>query len=255
MDIRPRETVGLALWHLGVQDLALCEAAWRLADSGETCVDAGANIGVVSGVFALRSGKTGRVFSFEPHPDIYRRLKHNTELWTQSGRDVAAVQAVNKGLSDHVGSARLAEPDSFEGNEGTSRVVTDSSAAPKGREFQIELATLDDTIPSGGAVGVMKLDVEGHEESVLRGAAGLIGRRAIRDILYEEHTLYPSPTSRLLEAAGYRVFFLDRTFGGPALLPPAAHAHRTEWEAPNFLATLDPARAESRLAAKGWQVL
>ena len=59
MRVRPRETVGHIMWHLGVLDLAASEVCWRLLDPGETAVDVGANIGVMTGLLARRAGPTG----------------------------------------------------------------------------------------------------------------------------------------------------------------------------------------------------
>ncbi len=61
MRVRPAEGVGRSLWRLGVYDLVTCELCWRLLDPGETAVDVGANIGVVTGLLARRAGPAGEV--------------------------------------------------------------------------------------------------------------------------------------------------------------------------------------------------
>jgi FkbM family methyltransferase len=257
MHIRPRDTVGHALWHLGVQDLILCEAVWRLADPGETCLDVGANIGVVTGLLARRVGPQGRVLAYEPHPDVHAEARANHERWPRS--QIGTVDLRQQALSDQPGEAELFEPAVFAENRGTSSleaVASDTgSSNANGRRFRVPLARLDEAVPNGGRVGLMKIDVEGHEVAVFRGAKDLLGSGRLRDIVFEEHHQYPSDASRALEAFGYRVFFLGRTFFGPLLEAPDQHAGAVGWLPPNFLATRDPERARARLAARGWQVL
>src|ERR1700682_4087610 len=58
--VHPEHHIGRAIWHLGLYDLAVTEALWRLVDSGELAVDIGANIGYMTGVMAVRAGASGR---------------------------------------------------------------------------------------------------------------------------------------------------------------------------------------------------
>ena len=69
--------------------------------------------------------------------------------------------------------------------------------------FEVPTDTLDGLTGADGQIDLLKLDVEGHEAAVLHGATGLLGRGAVRDIIFEEHAPYPSPTTRLLEGQGY----------------------------------------------------
>ena len=60
LEVDPRETIGRAIWTTGIYDLAVSETLFRLTRSGDLVVDAGANIGYMSGLLAVRAGVTGR---------------------------------------------------------------------------------------------------------------------------------------------------------------------------------------------------
>ncbi|MEH1843481.1 MAG: hypothetical protein V7L25_00300 [Nostoc sp.] len=77
--VRPLEEHGRILATLGVIDLAVTEALWRLTEPGELVVDVGANIGYMTAVLAARvcSQTGGCIWAFEAHPEIFTELKYN----------------------------------------------------------------------------------------------------------------------------------------------------------------------------------
>lgn len=64
----------------GACEPVLSEFILRHVQEGDICVDAGANIGYFTLLFAKRVGSTGRVIAIEAAPDTVRRLRANTEL-------------------------------------------------------------------------------------------------------------------------------------------------------------------------------
>src|SRR6476659_2673104 len=55
IQFRIDENVGFSLWHLGVYDLVVSEALWRLVHPGEDdAIDAGANLGYMTSLLAAR---------------------------------------------------------------------------------------------------------------------------------------------------------------------------------------------------------
>ena len=120
MNVRPRDSLSLHLWHLGVLDLPVTEVIWRLLAPGDCAVDVGANIGYYSGLMAARVGAKGRVWGYEPHPDIFKDLRGHAELWRQQGGNLANVDARECAASDANATAELFESDEFDGNRGTA---------------------------------------------------------------------------------------------------------------------------------------
>ena len=252
--IRPTEVVGSCIWYYGVFDLAVSEAIVRLLDPSETALDIGANIGQMTTLMSRKAGQGGQVFSFEPHPDIFAELSVNGR--TESERPGSArVSLHNLGLSDHEGEASLQLGPAFEGNRGTGRVAA-SVTVPGSRLLPIRLDTLDRVLPAGTRVGVCKIDVEGHELQVFKGASAVLGRRAIRDIIFEDFDPYPSPLQRFLLEHGFTLFSLHTSVWGPRLESlneqPQFIANK---EGENYLATLDPERALARFRSRGWCAL
>lgn len=259
--VRPHEVIGASVLKMGVYDLTVSETIWRLLEPGGCSLDVGANIGHMSSIMATRVGEGGTVHSFEPHPQVYQELDYNVHNWSEV-HCVCQSQAHNFGLSDTNGEGILEMPESFDGNRGTAYVVSmtdDGMSAQRGVRKAIGLQRLDDFWAANGdgrKIDLMKIDVEGHELSVLKGAAGLIEADLIRDILFEENRLYPTDVTDYLSAKGYSVFLLDKGFLGPLVSNPVKDRQpRIPWEPPAFLATKDPQRALRLLKKRGWDIL
>ena len=253
MRVNPSETVGHALWHLGVYDLIASEVAWRLLQPGETAVDVGANVGVMSGLMARRTGPGGRVTGFEPHPKVFAALTSNGEGWRATGLPLAEVGFQRMALSAAAGEATLSEPDSFSNNQGLASLESPDGSGASGAQFQVRTETLDALFP--GTIHLLKVDVEGHEAQVFAGAEGALRAGRIRDILFEDHHAFPSASATRLREAGYTIFFLSRTLWGPVLAPPESGGNLPPWLPPNWLATRDPERALAACRPRGWRVL
>ena len=248
MRVRPSEDLGSALWRLGIYDLPLSETIWRLLDPGETAIDVGANIGYVTGLMAARSGPGGQVLAFEPHPRLFAELVSNISTWRE--HRLSAIRPFEVALSSQSGLAFLHEEENFDANRGTSRVTQEPS------KIEIRTARVDDVCADPGPIGVLKVDVEGHELEVLSGGEKLLRARVIRDIVFEDHSRsFDSPVPRLLAGLGYTIFALTRSFTGPLLMAAGERYTSTSYLPPNFLATCDPERALARVKADGWQVL
>lgn len=134
---------------------------------GTTILDVGANIGNHAVFFGLVLG--AEVHAFEPYEPNYALLELNIAVNGLGERVFARCCAV--GDSDGVGFAELGRLD----NLGTVRICRGGGNIPMKR-----LDALDVT----GPIGIIKIDVEGAETAVLRGAESLI-RTWHPDILVE----------------------------------------------------------------------
>ena len=238
------EVIGRSIATQGVYDLPVTEAIMRLADPGDTALDVGANIGYMTLVLALSVGPRGRVLSFEPSPDVLPMLRENVSNW--KSLKIAPIEIKTIALSDRDGEGRLGFPAGFDQNWGVASLEVAEGAVP------VKLGRLD-SLESRG-VGVMKVDVEGHEAAVFAGAEKLLAQKLIRDIVFEEHHAYPAGSHKILLEHGYRIFRLARSTWRLLLLPADAPP-RQAYLPSNFLATTDSSRAESRCSAPGWYAL
>jgi FkbM family methyltransferase len=183
--------------------------------SGDYCIDVGANIGTFTKLFSECVGVDGRVFSFEPMPQTFDTLSAVIRSYklTNASAHCCAV-------SDHEGKSwmNLARWPSGRINFyqcSLSSIAADASTDGTIRP-EVEMITIDSlNLPR---VNFMKIDVEGHELEVLRGAEQVLCR--FRPYLLVEVT---SPkTVEYLSSLGYALkratdsnqFF---TFSGAAL--------------------------------------
>lgn len=252
--VRPNDDdIGRQIWVMGVFDVCVTETLWRLIDRGDQVVDVGANFGYMTSIMAVRVGALGRVLAFEPNPEVFAELQQNIQTWRQAGQgaDLAAHQI---GLGARAGTATLVVPPADLQSRGQASIRSDG--ARWGDHIPISVRRLDEFVSSETPIGLVKLDVEGYEEQVLRGAEALLRRRRIRDLVFEEHRPYPSPASRLLESCGFTVFALGLRLWGLRVSPPEdARAHLRGFDSSSLLATLEPARALARLGGFGWKSL
>lgn len=260
--IRPQDVIGQSIRGMGIYDLSVTEVLWRAIDRAETCIDIGANIGYMTSIMAKRVGEKGSVYCFEPHPEIYEELSQNIKNW-QINNGSHQIKAQQIALSNKSGAGVLNIPLNFKQNRGTATLF--SSKEVDGSQdynnlsaaYTVPLSTLDKLIENDRQIGVLKIDVEGHELEVLQGASELIKRDRIRDIIFEEHASYPSAVTLFLEAHGYTIFRIGKGFWKPLLKSPMVSQLNClpYWEPPSYLATKDPSRIVKRMQRRGWYSL
>lgn len=178
---------------------------WTKAAKGARVIfDIGANAGIYS-LAALASEPAAVVHAFEPTPEIASKLRATTRL---NCLDNFLVHGV--AVSRHGGQAILRR---FKGelgtNEGMNYICAESDA-PNGEHVQT--VCLDEFCEKRSIthIDLPKLDVQGHEHSVLQGGEGLIKFDRLRAIFMElnwaSHTAASCPATEsghLLAQAGY----------------------------------------------------
>ena len=246
--VDPTRAIGRSIVTTGLFDLTVSEVLARLIDAGDTVVDAGANVGYMTVLAATAAGRRGRVLAFEPHPDLFAILRQNAANAIRSGCRVEPRQVA---LGDQHGQALLQIPESFADNDGVATLV-DGGPAPT-RTVPVAMERLDDLIDS--PISVLKLDVEGFEASVLRGAQRLLSARQLRHIVFEDHDLKRSEVVRMLKEAGYQVFTIGWRMRGLELGPVERGPLAAPFEAPSCVATTAPEDLVARTTKRGWQVL
>jgi FkbM family methyltransferase len=177
----------------------LLEQALNAAPAG-LFLDVGANTGVYSllskGICRLRE-----VHAFEPLPLVQRILRENIDL-NKFGANIIVVDAA---ASDETGTADLFVPTQEHGLVETSASLSSNFKSAHSDILTVRTIKLDDYCRQIGPkrVAVMKIDVEGMEHKVLKGAQNTIARD--RPIIFCE--VLPSAStwaeiSLSLESAG-----------------------------------------------------
>jgi FkbM family methyltransferase len=149
----------------------------RSVKPGDCVYDIGANTGFYTILAAKLVGPTGQVVAFEPEGHNFARLQSNVLI---NGLD--NVIAGPFAISESNGSALL-RLHSSDAGEGAHALVSD------GGNWRVFLFTLDGALDLFGLPSPMhlKIDVEGHEESVLRGMSRCLGSETLRTIMVEAH--------------------------------------------------------------------
>jgi hypothetical protein len=120
------------------------------------------------------------------------------------------VRVIRKAISDFCGRAPFFE----EPNTGLSSSLAQTWAQPGAERTEIEVSTLDASLADWGGADYVKIDAEGHDLAVIRGAAGLLANRSIRFLQFEYHTawLFSGATLRaavdFLASFGYHTYLL-----------------------------------------------
>ena len=136
-------------------------------EPGKVVVDVGANFGIYSLAAARLVGDSGTVLAFEPAAESFGILEQNVHL-----NRVGNIRPFRMGLSDRDGKARLyhhADP-------GRNSLGGDGN--PNATSEEITTLMLDSLLEREGIgrVDLLKIDVEGAEELVLRGAMAVLNR-------------------------------------------------------------------------------
>lgn len=258
IEVSRQEDIGQAIIKLGLYDLTVSEMIHRLCldpnSSSKVVMDVGANIGYMSSVMTHSLSSSDKVFSFEPHPAIFERLCRNINY--MSGPQVFAHELA---LSDEIGEMRFMLPQGWLQNEGLG--FLDSSLTQdkiKGAKFlkNVKTTTLDSFASEKGLdqIFLMKVDTEGNELAVLKGASALLAAKKIKTIIYEDHRLYPTEVSSFLESFGYHVYFLKRGLLKPQL-KEGREATPETWEPNSFIATVDMDQVLRASSGWGWKIL
>ena len=226
------DVLGRGIARTGVHELAVSETVWRLVRPDDLAIDVGANVGYFTG---LLSRRVRQVIALEPNPLLAPIISENVARWGGN------VELLARAASASSGHARLHLPADYEHNNGVATLE-----AGEGDSYEVQTVTLTDLI-AGRQVGLLKIDVEGHELSVLQATP----LELIRDVIFEEHGTLPTPVSRLLEEAGFEVRGIEETLLRPRLIAGQPRS----WEAPTYLATRRLAEATRLLAARGWRCL
>lgn len=197
------------LWskHRRARDLSamVCD---HFVGEGATVVDVGASWGLFTYHLAHRVGRRGQVYSYEPHPA-------NTAVLQKLAKAQSHVHFRPVAVSNVTGRRQMQVP------RRKNRLVTAQSSLAHGfnglDEVEVERVAvttvrLDDEIGPEVQVDFVKIDVEGHEISVLQGGASMF-RRCLPPLLIEIEQRHLEgaieDVFHFIQELGYHLFYVD----------------------------------------------
>lgn len=193
-----------------------------LRSKADVVVDIGANLGQWVSAFMIFA-RVGRIEAFEPNPEAFAALqtslgqRPNTRLHNLALGDLRTTGKLNVMHSSGMSSFLTPSEAIREAYAPAADVV---------KQIEVEVVPIDDVIPRDTDVDLMKIDVQGVEHSVLRGARQTLKRT--RAVLIETNftshyvgdgsfgTLY----TQLTEELGFNFWDVSppyRSPGGQAL--------------------------------------
>jgi FkbM family methyltransferase len=213
----PEGTIAFHTWSGMRFEHAELQFILRMLRPGMTFFDIGGN----TGIFSLAAGRklhgTGsRIYCFEPSPWTFSVLEKNL-----AQNQLTNVRAIRVALSEDIGEASLYVNASLKDALNSLEAPSHTDADVVG-QVSVQATTLEEFISEHQIprVDVMKVDVEGAELRVFRGARGLLERADAPLILYEGYSwctagfhYHPVEIMWLLESHGYELFVLDPLAG------------------------------------------
>lgn len=194
-----REGVDFSVFLLGKFEPDLIGAYKRLIRPGATVIDIGANIGSHTLPLAAQVGKGGRVIAVEPTLYAFERLVEHINLNPDISDHVTPIQMMLMGSPQEKLATAIESSWPLETPEGAHSEHSGVAKATTGAV----VGTLNDLVAEKSLrrVDVLKLDVDGYDVEVLRGAKDVLAE--FRPTIFFEHAPY------VIREKGYRAEELE----------------------------------------------
>lgn len=178
--LNAQEALTLGIVYLGTINKYETKILKTIIKPGDVVIDIGAYVdGWYTLLAAKLTGNKGHVYTFEPHPIYYQRLKENVRL-----NRLTNVTLERLGIFNKNGSSVFYEAQ-FGSSIIKSQVVAMTKIKPK--EITIKTTTLDSYVKAKNIhhVSLIKIDVEGAEMFVLEGGNRLLRSKNAPDLVVE----------------------------------------------------------------------
>lgn len=213
------------VYYFGCHERRTENILYRLITPGAVFIDVGANMGTYTLLASKRVGRTGKVVSLEPIPELFGQMAKSVRM-----NRLENVALLNNAAWDHRCMVQMTSPGKNDagcfavGTSGLSESMRSVSAIP--------LDDLLDTLTTD-KVDIVKMDIEGAELPALRGAGKLLSLHRpilvleIDSALTTNFEYKPEDLQTYLRTVGYGLcyrmgegkFYLDK-----GLLPAPASA-------------------------------
>jgi FkbM family methyltransferase len=203
----PRDLVANMILRTGEWQPEIWESISPNLSEGSVFLDVGAHIGYFSIKAAPKVGKTGRVVAFEPNPETLVLLRDNVTVNKAQNVIVEPIACTDREQT----LTLYAAPNLNTGASSLARENANISAEEAPRPYSVRGRPIDDVVRELNLerVDAMKVDVEGAEVYVLRGAVNTMKRfhpKIVVEIVERQlasmHTT-PHDLIGLIEGAGY----------------------------------------------------
>ncbi len=186
-----REAGTTECYYLGLYDWYEMNLLKKYLRQGDVFLDIGANIGSYS---LLAASCGAEAYAFEPVPRTYRIMNEMMEL---NPNLQSMIHCRNAAVGESRGTLLMTDGD----ESTTNRVITENDDKDNTvKTVEVPSVKLDEEF-TAIEVSAMKIDVEGFEESVLKGASQLLELKSLQLIIIEDFG--SGKYDRLLSAKGF----------------------------------------------------
>lgn len=200
-----------AIFYLtGLYEPMTLKAAVKAASDTEgnwpVIFDVGANVGLIS-LQIKNEIPAAEIHMFEADPGVYSQLKRNIDL----NKNLQGLFPNQNAVSEKHGETLSFVKSHSESESGWGRIQ--NSENQSGQKFEVQTVTLDEYAAQNSIrrIDLLKIDVEGAEELVLKGASHLLRVKAIKTLICEINndalaafSTNPQRITNLLKDFGYR---------------------------------------------------
>lgn len=165
----------------------ITQLIFRSLSLGDTFLDVGAHGGLYTITASTRVKETGKVLCFEPNPLNLNFLRLNIKL-----NGLNNVNVVPKAAGDKSGKITLFY--------STCATALTSAKGMGENMIEVEVTTIDEVAEKLDFVKIMKVDTEGYDWNVLKGALKTL--RKVRFVIVEQNT---SNIRKLLSNVGFQL--------------------------------------------------
>jgi len=227
-------------YYLGLYEEASMHFLLRYLRPGDSFADVGANVGIYT---VLAAGAAGaRVHAFEPFSVAHDALTQNVSLNALDGR----VALHRQGVGAAAGSAFITTM-----HKGSNHIAAGGAVTAAGASEPLEaidVVTLDDAL-GADVPAAIKIDVEGYEEQVLRGARAVLSSPTANVVIIEAISRGDGQVAScvaMLEQHGFTMCTFDPHTNILVECPQGAHAFVGPND-DNYLFVKDIATARRRI--------
>lgn len=184
---QPAITIGWHVAFFGTYEPESREIFRAVLPAGGVAVDIGANVGWHTLLMARLVAEGGRVLAAEANPSVRRRLEEHLKL-----NRFAHVDVIPFAIAEGEGTVEFYGPEANAVDSGDGHVVASAVDGPRGT-IRVETRSLDAIVAAKEIqrMDLIKIDVEGYEWPVFRGAEESI-RRFRPHIVFEFNEEYAS---------------------------------------------------------------
>ena len=217
----PRDLVSVTILRTGSWQPEIWQSLSPSLGAGSVFLDVGAHIGYFSIKAAPQVGRNGRVVAFEPNPETLKLLRDNVAVNHAENIVVEPIACTDREQN----LTLYAAPNVNTGASSLSQQNASISAGDLPRQYSVRGRPIDDVVRelNLSRVDAIKIDVEGAEVLVLRGALQTLTRfhpKIVVEVIASQLASFqttPEDLSSVIKSAGYNV--------GKPLNPEAA-----DWE-------------------------